>query len=249
MEIKISVVLATYNEETKIATCLDSVAWADEIIVVDNGSTDRTVEVVKKYKVKLFSLPKVGFSELRNFELSKARGNWILYVDPDEIISPVLADEINKVINNKPTASYYAIPRRNIILGKEMKHGGWWPDYVKRLFVRKNLRKWTGELHEEPSVVGEMGYLKSPMIHTKHNSLSEMITKTNKWSVIEAKLLYDAHHPKMVWWRFLRIMVSELWLRLIIYGGVLDGTEGIIYAFYQMWSRFITYGKLWEMQQ
>jgi glycosyltransferase involved in cell wall biosynthesis len=249
MEIKISVIVIVKNEEEKIATCLNSVTWADEVIVVDNGSTDKTTEIVKKFKVKLFSLPGAGFSELRNYGLAKAQSRWILYVDADEQIPSDLATKIQKVISVKPTVGYYAIPRRNIILGREMKHGGWWPDYVKRLFVRKNLIRWTGELHEEPNVVGEMGYLKEAIIHTKYNNLSEMITKTNKWSAIEAKLLYDANHPPMVWWRFLRIMISELWLRLIANRGVLDGTEGIIYAFYQMWSRFITYGKLWEMQQ
>ena len=107
---------------------------------------------------------------------------------------------------------------------------------------------WRGVLHETPVVKGEIGYFKYPLIHLKHDFLSEMVEKTNEWSEMEAKLLLKANHPRMKWWRFMRIMLTEFYLRMIKQAAFLDGGEGVIYAFYQVWSRFLTYAKLWEMQ-
>jgi hypothetical protein len=129
-----------------------------------------------------------------------------------------------------------------------MKHGGQWPDFQMRFFKKSALKGYKNDLHEVAEFEGKEGKLQSHLIHLKHDNISDMVTKTNKWSAIEAKLLLDANHPQMVWWRFFRIMATELWIRLIKQGGFLDGKEGIIYGMYQMWSRFVTYAKLWEMQ-
>lgn len=245
---KISVIIIAINEEKKIGDCLESVNWADEIILIDTGSTDKTKLIAKKYKAKIYDYGNGSYDKWRNEGLKKAKGEWVFYVDADERVTPLLKNEIFKTISVVRTENAFVVPRRNIILGREMKHGGWWPDYVKRLFRRKSLRKWVNSLHEEPVFEGSFGYLHEPLIHFKHTSLSEMVDKTNKWSKIEAKLLLDSAHPRMSWWRFVRIMATEGWLRLIKNQAFLDGTEGIIYAIYQMWSRFITYSKLWEMQ-
>lgn len=251
-KIKISVIIIAKNEEKKLPDCLKSVKWADEIVLIDSGSQDKTKDIARRYNAKIFEYNGGSYNDWRNEGLRKAKGRWILYVDADERVTPELKEEILKIVEgmkwNVENDNAYAIPRKNIILGKEMKHGGWWPDYVKRLFKKDKLKGWVGELHEEPVFQGELGYLKNPLIHLKHDNLSEMVDKTNKWSEIEAGLLYKSGHPKMTWWRFARIMLSELWLRLIIKMGFLDGVEGVIYAIYQMWSRFVTYGKLWEMQ-
>jgi hypothetical protein len=135
-----------------------------------------------------------------------------------------------------------------------MRHGGWWPDYVKRLFLRRSLQKWIGDVHEEPVLkvlpAGRqgIGHLKNPLIHIKHNNLSEMVKKTNKWSEIEARLMFDANHSKMNIIRFFTAMFREFWLRMVKHKAFLDGGEGTIYALYQAWSKFISYAKLWEMQ-
>ncbi|MGB6838900.1 MAG: glycosyltransferase family 2 protein [Microgenomates group bacterium] len=247
-ENKISTIIIAKNEEEKIGECLESLSWADEVIVVDSGSTDKTVEIARKKKAKVIRYTKGGFSDWRNKGAKEAKGDWLLYVDADERVTPLLRKEILTLIKNSPDKSLYAIPRRNIILGKEMKHGGWWPDYVKRLMKKSNFKKWEGELHENPVVDGKLGHLKEPLTHLKHDNLGEMVEKTNEWSQIEARLLFDADHPKMTWWRFFRIMATELWHRLIKLKGFLDGTKGVIYAIYQMWSKFVTYAKLWEMQ-
>jgi hypothetical protein len=129
-----------------------------------------------------------------------------------------------------------------------MKHGGWWPDYVKRLFKKKILKKWKGELHEEPVFDGVMGHLENTLIHLKEDNLSDMVMKTNNWSEIEAKLMYEANHPKMNLRRFLSAIIREFWHRFIVKKAFLDGAEGIIFGIYQVYSRFFSYAKLWELQ-
>lgn len=246
----ISVVVIAKNEEGKIGDALASVKdLADEILVLDGGSTDKTIAIASKAKAKVVKQKGKSYSDWRNQGIKEAEGDWIFYLDADERVTPELKQEIrNIMISDKSQCVAYAIPRKNIIFGREMKHGGWWPDYVKRLFKKAALGRWVGELHEDPVFEGELGHLKSALVHLKHNNISEMIAKTNKWSVVEAKLLFGVGHPKMTWWRFFRIMTGELWYRLIVKKGFLDGTEGTIYSIYQMFSRYVTYVKLWEMQ-
>lgn len=246
---KLSGIVITKNSEEKLETALKSLkGFVDEIVVADGGSTDRTLAIAKKYGARIIKQTGKGYADWRNDGVRAARGEWIFYLDFDEETPANLQQEIKKTIN-APESSAYAIPRKNIILGRVMKHGGWWPDYVKRLYKKSALRRWEGDLHEEPIFEGSIGHLKNPIIHYKHDHLSEMIKKTDKWSEIEARLLLESNHPQMTWWRFFRIMFTELLYRLFWKLGFLDGTEGVIYAIYQMFSKFITYGKLWEMQK
>ncbi len=253
MEVKyklnLTAIVLTKNSEDVIKDCLESLQWIDEIIVVDDESTDNTREIASKFKAKVLEVKGGSFSDSRNYGMKKALGKWILYIDSDERITPALQKEIIKVISDSKTElSTWAIPRKNIILGQEMKHGGWWPDYVKRLFKKESLKKWSGELHEEPKFKGELGYLNNPIIHQKHDNLSDMVSKTNGWSEIEAKLMLDANHPRMNIFRFITAMFREFWLRMVRNTAFFDGTKGVIYAIYQVYSRFISYAKLWEMQ-
>ena len=248
----ISAVIIARNEEKHIEECLKSVKWAGEIIVVDNASEDLTVKIAKKLGVKVYEYEKVAseghFAEMRNFAISKARGEWILFVDADEKVTTSLQDEILKVTNSSGLPSAYAIPRRNILLGHEMHWGGWWPDCVLRLIKKDKLGGFKGELHEQPVITGEVGKLKNSLLHTTHESLSEMVEKTNKWSEIEAKLMYDAKHPPMNVWRFGTAVFREFWYRAIVKLGFLDGPIGLIEIIYQCFSRFVSYSKLWELQ-
>ena len=204
-----------------------SVAWCDELVLI-NGV-------------------KGSFNDWHNEGLKKAKGEWILYLDTDEEITNDLQGEIETVVL-QTTNNAYAIPRRNFIFGKEFKHSGQYPDYQKRLFRKKYLKKWVGEVHEEPIFEGSLGHLKNPMIHHKNMTLSQMVDKTNRWSEIEAKLMFDAHHPPMNFFRFFTAGFREFWLRMILQTAFLDGTEGVIYALYQVYSKLISYSKLWELQ-
>jgi hypothetical protein len=205
-----------------------SVAWCDEVILI-NGV-------------------KGSFNDWRDEGLKKAKSDWVLYLDSDEEISTDLKDEIEEVIFYAPKSAAFAIPRRNFIFNKEFKYSGQYPDYQKRLFRKKYLKKWTGDVHEEPVFEGNLGYLKNPITHHKNMTLSQMVSKTNKWSEIEAKLMFEANHPQMNIFRFFSAALREFWLRFVVQVAFLDGKEGIIYSIYQIYSRLISYSKLWEMQ-
>lgn len=246
---KISAIVLAGNAENLIKDCLESLSWVDEILVINTGSTDKTVDIAKEFKARVLTAPKGGFSDWRNFGAKKAKGEWLLYIDADERVTPLLRREVSKLVSGEiGTETAFAIPRRNFVLGKELKHGGWWPDYAKRLFRRGKFKKWTGELHEEPVFEGKLGHLGNPLIHLKHDNLSDMVEKTNEWSEIEARLMYDANHPPMNIPRFTTAMFREFWLRMVRQTAFLDGPKGIIYALYQVYSRLISYAKLWELQ-
>lgn len=217
------------NEPELLKKCLSSVSWADEIVKVDT----------KKIKG--------SFAEWRNWGAKQAKSEWLIYVDTDEEVTDDLKETILNVISSDEFSAY-AIPRLNIFLGQEMKHGGWYPDYVLRLIKKDKLKNWVGDLHEQPNISGPIAHLKTPLKHTSHRSISEMVDKTNNWSEIEAKLLFDSGHPKMNVLRFFSAGFREFWYRGVVNLGFLDGTVGIIEIIYQVFSRFVTYSKLWEMQ-
>lgn len=242
---KLSVVVLTKNEERQIEACLKSAAWASEIIVIDSGSTDKTIFLAQKYTKNIYQVPFTNFSQLRNLGKEKANNGWILYVDADEEITKDLVKEIEQVIDgaNNPTA--YFISRRNFYLGKE------WPikDKIERLFKKDNLLGWYGEVHESPKIIGEKGELKNELIHRTHNSLEEMLNNTMVWSNFEAKARLIANHPKVTWWRIFRMMGTSFWDYYIKQKGWTVGTVGLIESMYQAFSIFVTYAKLWEKQQ
>src|SRR3989344_1677358 len=257
---KISAIILTKNAQNKLEGCLDSVnGWASEIVVLDTGSTDKTLEIAKKFGARIGKSKGTDYASWRNEAAKLAKGKWLFYIDHDERVTPELKEEILALITNHipPTTphsspitpSAFDIPRKNFVFSRWLKYGGWWPDRVLRLIKKSALIKWEGEVHEQPVIDGTVGSLKNVFIHLKEDSLSDMVEKTNRYSVYEAKLLFEAKHPPMVWWRFLSVIFRELWDRFVIKLGFLDGTEGIIYCAYQGYSRFVTYAKLWEMQK
>lgn len=245
----LSAIIIARNAEQIIKNCVESLSFTDEIVVVDTGSKDNTIEICRKLGCKVYKYGKGSYPEWRNFGSDKATGRYLIYLDTDEVIDESLKDEIKKYISEWPSGTAcFAIPRKNIVFGKWLKHGGWYPDYVIRLFDKKCLLKWENELHEQPKYNGVLGYLKNPIIHNKENSLAEMMVKTNKWSEVEAKLMYDSNHPPMSVGRFLSAIVREFYYRFVKNTAFLDGGEGIVMGIYQVYSRFISYAKLWEMQ-
>jgi len=249
---KLSVVILARNEEEMIGDCLESVKWADEIVLIDSGSTDKTPKIAQEYGAKIVEVAFKGleFSRWRNLGKEKAAGDWILYIDADERVTPLLRAEIKKRIKRKSQPfTAYEIPRRNFFLGREMYYGGVWPDYVKRLFLKEKLKRWKGKLHEYPVFEGKMGKLKNPLIHITHRDLASMLSKTIAWTEIEAELLYRAKHPPVVWWRFFRMMATKFFERTVKLSGWRDGTEGWINAIFETFNTFIIYARLWERQQ
>lgn len=244
----LSVIVIAKNEEDWITNCLESIKWADEIIVVDNGSTDQTINLAKKYTDKILTFEGQDFALLRNKAIEKALGDWVLYVDADERVLEPLKEEI-KQLTQTDKCSAYAISRRNIIFGQEKKYGPFWPDWVIRLVKKKDFKNWVGKVHEYVTFDGELGYSKNSLLHLTHRNLDQIVLKSLDWSKIDAKLRLEAKHPKMSTWRFLRILGGELFNQGIRRKGFFAGTIGTIDALLQTFSLLMTYIRLWEIQQ
>lgn len=244
----LSVIVITKNEEERIVACLESIKWADEIIILDNGSEDKTLDLAKKYTNKIFKFENNDYAAFRNKALEKASGDWVLYIDPDERVLSDLKSEIEDLIK-KNDYSAYAISRRNIIFGKAVRYGPFWPDWVIRLLKKDDFETWVGKIHEYPKFRGKLGYTKNSILHLTHRDLDQIVLKSLNWSKIDAKLRIGANHPKMTGLRFLRILFSELFNQGIKRGGFFGGTIGVIDSILQTFSMFMTYVRLWQLQQ
>lgn len=252
--VPLSIVIIGKNDEEKIADCIESckslIDKSGEIIYLDTGSTDHTLEIAQRMLTQTHVYTKGFFADWRNKGKALARGKWLLYIDTDERISSQLELEIRTIVASGTSHfAAYALPRKNMIFGKHFLHGGESPDYQIRLFKRTELDKWHGDVHEHPLFKGELGYLKGSIIHLKHDLVSQMIEKTDRWSQIEANLMYNAHHPTMNIIRFTTAMGREWYDRFLKKKGQKDGKEGVVYSWYQVFSRFVSYAKLWEMQK
>ncbi len=245
----ISVVIIAKNEENRIKACLESVKWADEIIVVDDGSTDDTVQIAKAYTDKIIKTSSRNFSEKRETALEKVSGEWVFFVDADERVLQPLREEIESIISSDSSCAVWQVSRRNIILGKEKKYAAFWPDYVIRLFKKSALKGYQGEVHEQPDFEGELGTLKNSLLHLTHRDIDSMVLKSLDWSHIDAKLRFNAGHPPMSGWRFIRILITETFNQGISRRGFFNGSVGTIDALLQTFSLMFTYMRLWEMQQ
>lgn len=263
---KLSVIILTKNEEKNIEECLETLVLIkekiDEIIIVDDYSEDRTIEKIqnssanwriktqnKNVKFKIYQkLLKENFADQHNFAMTKASADWLLYLDADERITPELAESIKREVLGKKNSNFsaYKIRRKNFYFGDHE-----WPyvEKLERLFRKKNLKGWYGELHESSVIEGKTGELNGFLFHYTHRNLSSMLVKTIAWSKIEAELRLKADHPKMTWWRFPKLMTGEFFNYYFKQRGFKTGVVGLIESLYQAFSIFITYARLWELQQ
>jgi len=243
---KLSAIILTTNAEKDIQQCLDSIAFADEIIVVHGEIQDTTLEIAKKVGTRFIEERSDSFADKRNAGLKAAKGEWVFYIDTDERVTSRLKKSIESVISLNSSLSAYKVQRQNFYLGKNP-----WPkiEQLERLFKKERLEGWYGRLHESPKVVGPIGVLDGLLEHYTHKDLASMLTKTIHWSQMEATLRFEAHHPQMTWWRFPRVMLTAFWDSYIRQQGYKAGTMGLIESIFQAFSMFITYARLWELQQ
>lgn len=241
----LTTIIITKNEEANIVDAIESVKFSNNIIVVDNDSKDRTVELAKRNGADVVIKKFDSFSKQREFVLKEIKSDWILYIDADERVTDELREDIEKIILNKDSKDAYKIKRRNYYFGE---HEWYFNENMERLFRIDSLKGWSGEIHESPVYVGEVGQLNGFLNHYTHKDLSSMLEKTIKWSDTEAKIRYEAKHPKMSWWRFPRVMLTTFFTYFIKQKGYKAGTAGLVECIYQSYSTFITYAKLWEMQ-
>jgi glycosyltransferase involved in cell wall biosynthesis len=243
----VSVAIITKNEEDNIGDCLESVKWADEIIVVDSGSDDGTADICERYGVRLYTEPWKGFSAQKNSAIEKATNDWILSLDADERVTPELRKEITALCENETAKNGYFIARKNFFLGRWIRHCGWYPNYTLRLIKRGKGSFGEREVHESLSVRGDTGYLNHPMEHYTYKTISDYLKRLDRYSTLAARELqkekkrYGIHH---IVFRPLYTFLHMYFIRL----GFLDGYFGfmlsILYSFYT----FSKYIKLREFQ-
>lgn len=239
----ISAVIIAKNEEDMIADAIDSVKFCDEILVIDNYSTDRTADIAELMGAKVKKYETSDFSRLRNFGLKQTSSDYVLYIDADERVSEELKKEIKNSLDG--VTACFRLRRKNFYLGNHE-----WPkiEELERVFLKSKLKGWRGEVHESPEFKGESKLLEGFLLHYTHRNLTQMLNKTIEWSDIEARNRFEAKHPKITWWRIPRVMISTFFDYYILQKGYKVGTAGIIESIYQSFSTMITYAKLWELQ-
>lgn len=246
---KISLVVNTFNEENNLTRCLESIKdFADEIIVVDMHSTDRTVQIAKKFEAKVFEHEYTRYVEpARNFALSKAKGEWILVLDADETIEESLKKAL-KEISVKDEFDYVQIPRKNIIFGKWIKNSHWWPDYLIRFF-RKGKVKYSDKIHVPPSPEGEGLKLslkeENAIVHYNFQSISQFIERLNRYTDIQSDGLIEGGY-KFHWPDLLIKPTNEFFSRFFAGEGYKDGVHGLALGLLQLFSEAVVYMKVWE---
>lgn len=244
---KLSALVLTKNEKDLIGNCLKQLKFADEIILLDQESSDKTVKIAQKYTDKIFKTKTRSFAKNRNFLAQKANGQWLLYVDADERLSQVLIAQIKQATAQENFSAYY-IPRKNLVLGKWLKHGGWWPDYVPRLIRKDKLIDWYGEVHESPKIRGRASKLKTPIVHFTARNLGLMFSKSISWAKIEAELYFRHRPTKVTIFKVIKSMTREFFSRYFLKLGFLDGKIGLIASIYQSLHQAMVMTYLWEKQ-
>ncbi len=239
----LSVIVITRNEAANIRDCLASVAFADEWIVVDSGSTDGTVEIARAAGARVVeSHDWPGFGPQKNRALAHAQGEWVLAIDADERVTPELAAEIQAVLRD-PQHDAYAIPRLSSFCGRFIRHSGWWPDHVVRLFRRDRGRFTDVAVHEKVLVEGSVGTLNAHFLHYTYPDLDSALAKMNRYSTDAARMMHVrgkraglASALGHATWTFIRIYILRR--------GFLDGKHGFVLAMVAMMGSFARYAKL-----
>lgn len=247
----LSVALAVFNEEENLVDCLESVKdWVDEIVVVDGGSKDKTIEIAKKYKVKII---KTGNPAIFHINKQKAidacRGEWILQLDADERVSDALREEILQTISSEAKFDGFWLPRKNFFLGRYLTKGGQYPDYTLRLYRRGKGRLPCKSVHEQAVVKGEVGYLKNDLLHMADPNLDRYLLRFNRYTSLIARELEDEklkiNFLNTVKYFFLKPL-GWFFSTFFRHKGFVDGLAGFIFSFFSGVRFMVGYAKYWE---
>jgi len=244
----ISATLITYNEEQNIAGALESLSWVDEIVVVDSGSSDTTLEICRRYTEKIYHRDWTGYVDQKNFAVEKALHDWIFSLDADERVSPELRSEIQALSTGDILCHGYRIPRVAFFMGRWIKHGNWYPDYQLRLFDRRHARWEGGRVHESVKIREKPESLTGEIHHFTYRSLTEYLRRLESYSNLAALDYLDkgkrATSFNLVAKPFAAFVSSYLLKR-----GFLDGTPGLTVAVLGSISAFFKHAKLYELQR
>ena len=245
---RLSVVVITLNEEDRIQECLASVMWADEIIVVDAGSGDKTVALAREFTDHVTIRPWEGFAAQKNFGIERATGEWVLSLDADEQVEGALRDEIAAVLANPGPHVGFRIARRNIMWGRWIRHGRLYPDWQLRLFRRGRGRFVERAVHESVTVDGPVGRLTKALLHHSYRDVSDFLRRADRYSTLAAEEWARSGQP----FRPYQLVTAPLGRFLsmyVLHGGVLDGWRGFLLAVLYAYYVFVRSAKIWELHK
>ncbi|GJL62134.1 MAG: alpha-L-glycero-D-manno-heptose beta-1,4-glucosyltransferase [Nitrospirales bacterium] len=244
---KVSAVVIAYNDEANMRACLESLHWADELIIVDSFSTDQTTKISQEYTNRVYQHAFHGFGRLRNEAMAHASYDWVFSLDTDERATLEVRDEIRRYLAEGPKAQAYFVPRLNNFLGRWIKHCGWYPDYRQPQFFHKSHMRYHDDLvHESYSVTGQIGYFKNHVTQYPFRNIDQYFMKMDRYSSLMSKEMrrrgrrFHRHqlisHPLFT---FLKMYVLRL--------GFLDGKPGLVLSGLYAYYTFVKYAKLWEL--
>jgi len=245
--LRVSAVLITRDAEAHLRECLDGLRWCDEIVVVDGGSRDSTAAICAEYGARVITETDWrGFGVQKNRALDLATGDWVLSIDADEVVTPALGEEIAIRLAALGDAVAFSVPRRSNFCGHWIRHSGWWPDRVTRLFRRGQARFTDDLVHERLVVDGVTAELHTPLLHYTYDSYEQALDKLNRYSTLGAQMAFErgkratpAAALGRALWAFLRTYLLRR--------GVLDGRAGLALALYTAHGTFYRYLKLWKL--
>lgn len=236
---KVSVTIITKNEEKNIERCLESIRWADEIVVVDTFSTDRTVEICRRFTDKIFQQDWLGYGRQKNFCASKASNRWVLNVDADEVISAECADAIQRILSGEPQFPLYRFPRKNFIADRWVRYAGWYPDLISRLYDRDRVSFSDSVVHERLVPDNDGGIINHPILHYSFDGMEDYIQRQNRYSS-----LYAEEKVRLGWKaNWTHLYLRPIWMFVKTYFMRQGFREGFLGVFLSLSMAFYTYLK------
>jgi glycosyltransferase involved in cell wall biosynthesis len=243
---RISVAIVTLNEEERLRACLESVVWAEELVVIDAGSSDKTVAIAREFTDRVQFRAWDGYGTQKNFALGQCQGDWLLSLDADERVSEALRKEIQAILRAEPAEAGFLVPRRNLFQGRWMRHGGLYPDWQLRLFRRGRGVFVERAVHESVRVDGPTGRLRAPLIHDSYRSVADAVGRLNRYSDLAAADLAAAGQGDGL----VDLLARPAWRFLSMYalrGGFLDGWRGLLLAALHAHYVFLRAAKVREL--
>lgn len=248
-KVPLSVAIITKNEEGNIRDCLQSVAFAAQIVVVDSGSCDDTLQICSAFGCDIYSEPWFGFGRQKQLAIDKCSQPWVLVLDADERIPAETADMIRRIVSDaQPQTAGFSFPRKNFFQGRWIRHAGWWPDRVVRLFRRSSGRMTQATVHEAVEVQGQITELRAPIEHYTESNLSRILQKIDKYSTLGAEEAFAAGKrstPVSALFRAFFTFIQGYILRL----GFMDGRQGLTLAITDSVNKYFKYAKLSELER
>ena len=247
---RLSVVILTKNEEQRIARCLENAQWADEVVVVDGMSTDRTVEICRRFGARVVSHAFEGsFAKERNLGMEHASGEWILQIDADDVITPEFRARVEQLLASQPSHAAFKFKRKSYLMGRFMRYGGWY-HYLPNL-VRRDAVRYVGDVHERPVVNGSIGVLEADIEHHPCEDLAAFISRHNRYTSIHANELFQ-QQPRLssrrVLWGMIRKPWKTFWKSYVKKQGFREGLHGFLFAYFYAWIELLKWAKYWELR-